>query len=180
MRTNVLINLKCSFQRCTTSIICPYQQILGFMEPPRAEKPSDITTILREAGCMSVFCRKHPLSIMRRKLTQQGVVTAKQLRNMPGGPRVRLSGLLIIVHIPPTKSGKRVMFLTLEDETGLWDAVVFSKVQKDYARVIYTSELLTIKGRLQRQGGYGLSISIIVEKVILPWSGQLLEILTKM
>ncbi len=93
---------------------------------------------------------------------------------------MRLSGLLIIVHTPPTKSGKRVMFLTLEDETGLWDAVAFSRVQKDFARVIYTSELLTVEGKLQRQGGYGVSISVIIEKVILPWSGLLSGILKKM
>jgi len=72
------------------------------------------------------------------------------------------------------------MFLTLEDETGLWDAVVFSKTQKEFARIIYMSELLTIEGRLQRQGGYGLSISIIVEKVILPWSGLLSDLLRKL
>ncbi len=72
------------------------------------------------------------------------------------------------------------MFLTLEDETGLWDAVVFSKAQQDFARAIYTSELLTIEGRLQRQGGYGVSISIIVEKVILYWSGLLSEVLKKL
>ena len=150
------------------------------MEPPKAEKASDMTTVLREAALMSVFCRQHPLSALRSKLREQGVVTARQLRNMPGGRRVRLSGLLIIVHTPPTKSGKRVMFLTLEDETGLWDAVAFSRVQKDFARVIYTSELLTIEGRLQRQGGCGVSISVIIEKVILPWSGLLSEILKKM
>ena len=144
------------------------------------DKISDVTTVLREAGSMSVFCRKHPLAVLRPKLTEQGIVTARQLLNTPGGKRVRLSGLLIIVHTPPTKSGKRVMFLTLEDETGLWDAVVFSRVQKDFARTIYTSELLTIEGRLQRQGGYGVSISIVVEKVILPWSGLLSEILKKL
>jgi DNA polymerase III alpha subunit len=145
-----------------------------------SDKVSDVTTVLREAGSMSVFCRKHPLTVLRRELREQGVVTARQLRNMPGGRRVRLSGLLIIVHTPPTKSGKRVMFLTLEDETGLWDAVVFSKAQKEFARVIYKSELLTIEGRLQRQGGNGLSISIIVEKVILSWSGLLSELLRKL
>jgi len=144
------------------------------------DKISDVTTVLREAGSMSVFCRKHPLAVLRSKLTEQGIVTARQLLNMPGGKRVRLSGLLIIVHTPPTKSGKRVMFLTLEDETGLWDAVVFSRVQKDFARTIYTSELLTIEGRLQRHGGYGVSISIVVEEVILPWSGLLSEILKKL
>jgi len=145
-----------------------------------SDEISDVTTVLREAGSMSVFCRKHPLAALRSELAKQGVVTARQLRHMVGGRRVRLSGLLIIVHTPPTKSGKRVMFLTLEDETGLWDAVVFSRVQKDYARTIYTSELLTIEGRLQRQGGYGVSISIIVEKVILPWSGLLSEVLKKL
>ncbi|MGO9121844.1 MAG: OB-fold nucleic acid binding domain-containing protein [Desulfomonilaceae bacterium] len=144
------------------------------------DKTSDVTTVLREAASMSVFCRKHPLAVLRSELRQQRVVTARQLRNMPGGRRVRLSGLLIIVHTPPTKSGKRVMFLTLEDETGLWDAVAFSRVQKDFARVIYTSELLTVEGKLQRQGGYGVSISVIIEKVILPWSGLLSGILKKM
>jgi DNA polymerase III alpha subunit len=92
---------------------------------------------------------------------------------------VRVSGLLVIVHTPPTKSGKRVMFLTLEDETGLLDAVVFSKAQKDCAQVIYTSELLTLEGRLHRQSGNGLSISVVVDRVILPWSGKLSEFLPR-
>jgi DNA polymerase III alpha subunit len=47
---------------------------------------------------------------------------------MLSGAIVRVSGMVIIVHTPPTKSGKRVMFLTLEDETGLFDVVVFSKM----------------------------------------------------
>jgi DNA polymerase III alpha subunit len=69
------------------------------------------------------------------------------------------------------------MFLTLEDETGLWDAVVFPRAQKDFARAIYTSELLTLEGKLQRQGKNGVSISIIVERAILPWSGLLSDLL---
>jgi DNA polymerase III alpha subunit len=71
------------------------------------------------------------------------------------------------------------MFLTLEDETGLLDAVVFSKAQKDCAQVIYTSELLTLEGRLHRQSGNGLSISVVVDRVILPWSGKLSEFLPR-
>ena len=55
--------------------------------------------------------------------------------------------------------------------------MVFPKAQKESARAIYTSELLTLEGKLQRQGRNGLSISIIVEKVILPWSGLLSELL---
>jgi DNA polymerase III alpha subunit len=144
------------------------------------DKVSDASTVLREASSMSVFCRTHPVAVLRPELRKQGVVTARQLHNIPSGRRVRVSGLLVIAHTPPTKSGKRVIFLTLEDETGLWDAVVFPKVQKDYARAIYTSELLTIEGKLQRQGKNGLSISIIVERIILPWSGALSNFLHKL
>jgi DNA polymerase III alpha subunit len=132
-----------------------------------------------EAAYMSVFCRAHPLAVLRRELRAQGVVPSRQLRRTPSGRRVRVSGLLVIVHTPPTKSGKRVMFLTLEDETGLLDAVVFSKAQKDCAQVIYTSELLTLEGRLHRQSGNGLSISVVVDRVILPWSGKLSEFLPR-
>ena len=62
---------------------------------------------------------------------------------------------------------------------GTSNAVVFSKPQKDFARLICMSEVLTIEGSLPCRGGYGLSISIIVEKVILPWSGLLSDALCK-
>jgi len=126
-----------------------------------------------EAGSMSVFCHGHPLEVLRSKLAAQGIVTAMNLRRIPSGRRVRITGILVIVHTPPTKSGKRVMFITMEDETGLMDVVAFPKAQAGFARDILTSEVLTVEGRLQRQGKDGLSISIIMEKVIRRWSGQL-------
>jgi DNA polymerase III alpha subunit len=150
----------------------PFLHKKGFPE-------SFIMNTFNEAAYMSVFCRAHPLAVLRRELRAQGVVPARKLRRTPSGRRVRVSGLLVIVHTPPTKSGKRVMFLTLEDETGLLDAVVFSKAQKDCAQVIYTSELLTLEGRLHRQSGNGLSISVVVDRVILPWSGKLSEFLPR-
>jgi error-prone DNA polymerase len=126
-----------------------------------------------EAGSMSVFCHGHPLEVLRPKLAAQGIVTAMDLRRIPSGRRVRITGILVIVHTPPTKSGKRVMFITMEDETGLVDVVAFPKAQAGFARDILTSEVLTVEGRLQRLGKHGLSISIIMEKVIRRWSGQL-------
>ena len=68
--------------------------------------------------------------------------------------------MVIIIHTPPTKSGKRVMFLTLEDEMGLFEVVVFSKAQDRFARIILTSEVLTLEGRLKRQGPTGLGLYI--------------------
>jgi error-prone DNA polymerase len=86
---------------------------------------------------------------------------------------VKVIGLLVIVHTPPTKSGTRVMFLTLEDETGLMDIVVFPKAQKGFARTILTSQVLAVQGKLQKKGVNGKSISIVMEKALNKWSGSL-------
>ncbi|MBM3299310.1 MAG: hypothetical protein FJY85_05090 [Deltaproteobacteria bacterium] len=131
----------------------------------------------KEAASMSVFCQDHPLVGLRPRLAAHGVVTAKDLRRIPSNTRVRVTGILVIVHTPPTRSGKRVMFITMEDETGLLDVVAFPKAQAGFARTILTSEVLTVEGTLQRQGKKGLSISIVMEKLILPLTGPLSKFL---
>ncbi|MGA8831914.1 MAG: OB-fold nucleic acid binding domain-containing protein [Desulfomonilaceae bacterium] len=132
---------------------------------------------LREVMSMSVYCHAHPLTSLRRTLTKQQVVTSGDLRRMLSGAIVRVSGMVIIVHTPPTKSGKRVMFLTLEDETGLFDVVVFSIAQSRFAKLILTSEILTIEGRLQRKGPGGLSISVVMSRALTGLSGGLAKLL---
>ena len=132
---------------------------------------------IREAMSMSVYCHAHPLTSLRNIFRKQNVVTSSNLRRMPSGATVRVSGMLILVHTPPTKSGKRVMFLTLEDETGLFEVVVFAKAQDRFARIILTSEVLTIEGRLQRQGPTGLAISIIMDKALVGLCGPLTKLL---
>jgi hypothetical protein len=53
------------------------------------------------------------------------------------------------------------------------------RVLDKYARLIRTSEVLTVKGKLQRLGTWGKSLSIVMERVIVPWSGLLSDILFK-
>lgn len=132
---------------------------------------------LRELMSMSIFCHAHPLTSLRNILRKQKVVYSSHLRRMPSGSRVRISGMLILVHTHPTKSGKRVMFLTLEDEMGLFEVVVFSKAQDRFAKLILTSEVLTLEGRLQRQGPTGLAISVIMEKALVGLCGPLTKLL---
>ncbi len=132
-----------------------------------------------EARSMSVFCHEHPLASLRPLLKSRGIVTAADMRRMKRGTRVRVTGMLVIIHMPPTRSRKRVIFVTMEDETGLIDLVVFQNAQSAFARDILTGEILTVEGRLQRHGLNGLSISIIVEKVIREWTGLLTHFLPK-
>jgi hypothetical protein len=69
------------------------------------------------------------------------------------------------------------MFLTLEDEMGLFQVVVFAKAQDRFARIILTSEVLTLEGRLQRQGPTGLAISVIMDKALVGLCGPLTKLL---
>jgi DNA polymerase III alpha subunit len=85
--------------------------------------------------------------------------------------------MLNLVHTPPTKCGKRVMSLTLEDEMGLFDVVVFSKAQSRYAKLILTSEVLTIEGRLQRKGVKGRAVSMIMQRALVGLCGPLTKLL---
>ena len=130
-----------------------------------------------EARSMSVFCHDHPLVSLRPRLTSAGIVTARDLRRIPSGSTVRVAGLLIIVHTPPTRSGRRVMFITMEDETGLLDVVMFPNTQTKNARAFLTSEIVTLQGKLQRVGKDGISKSIILERVIPRWTGKLSDFL---
>ncbi len=142
------------------------------------ERETDATIVaLNEARSMTVFCHGHPLAALRPRLAKQGIVTAVDLRRIPSGRKVKVTGLAVIVHMPPTKSGKRVIFTTLEDETGLIDLVVFPKAQKHAAKAVLTCEVQTVEGRLQRQGKDGLSISIVVERVIPHLTGRLSDLL---
>jgi len=135
--------------------------------------------IYNERVSMNVYCHEHPLSVLRQRLTQDRFVTAGSLRSIPSGRRVKVAGIMVIIHTPPTKSGKRVQFITLEDETGLIDAVAFPNTQEKFARIILTSEVLAVQGRLHRQGKMGVSVSIVIERVLAPWSGSLVRLLDK-
>ena len=135
--------------------------------------------IYREASSMSVFCSAHPLSCLRTRLRSRGVISASDLEKVETGRIVIVTGLMVMVHTPPTKSGKRVMFITMEDETGLMDVIAFDKIQNKYAGVILTSQVLSVKGRLQRQGAAEKPLSIIMERVVVPWSGSLVKLLLR-
>ena len=134
---------------------------------------------LSEASAMSVYCQGHPLALLRPKLAAQGMASARELRRLKSGSRVSVAGLSIVVHTPPTRSGRRVMFVTLEDETGLVDLAVFDDLQETAARTILTSEVLAFEGVLKREGPAGRSMSVTASALIPAWTGKLATILKR-
>jgi len=110
---------------------------------------------------LSSIC--HSMVFYRDKLTKARIFAANDLLNLPNNTIVRVAGVAVVCMRPPTRSGTVVVFITLEDETGVADFVVFPTVYEQYGKVIYGNTALILEGKLQRIGEYG--VSIVVRKV---------------
>ena len=93
---------------------------------------------------------RHPLALLRKTLEKQRLVTAKVLRAFPHGRLTRAAGLVICRQRPGTASG--VTFMTLEDETGSINVVVWQDLADRQRRELLGSRLLAVYGVLERQG----------------------------
>jgi len=87
-----------------------------------------------------------------------GVTPAKSLVSLTGGKEVLVAGVKVTTQTPPVRSGKRVIFLTIDDPTGPSDAAFFEDVQSYYASTVYNSVLLLVRGVLRRTGPRGVSV----------------------
>jgi len=102
--------------------------------------------VIEDYLSLRLSLRAHPLEILRPRLPQS--LAATQLGGLTG--RVEVTGLVITRQRPGTASG--VIFLTLEDETGTVNVIVWPKVYQAFRQAVITGRLLRITGRLQRDG----------------------------
>jgi error-prone DNA polymerase len=107
--------------------------------------------------------RGHPLAPLRGELRANGWPDAKTVAKGRDGQRMEYVGVVICRQQPGTASG--VTFMTLEDETGFVNLVVWAQVFAEYATVIKTTSLLGVTGRLQVQEGI---VHLIAESVWAP------------
>ncbi|HWF01695.1 MAG TPA: error-prone DNA polymerase [Caulobacteraceae bacterium] len=98
----------------------------------------------------SLSLRAHPCAFFRRRLDGLGAVPCGDLGTMRDGRRVSVGGLVLIRQRPGTAKG--VVFLTLEDESGPANVVIWSNVFQACRRVVMSSRFLVVHGRLQKAG----------------------------
>jgi error-prone DNA polymerase len=116
--------------------------------------------ILTESDFMKVSASTHIIIPFREDLKRAGFIPSTTLKWKPHGSRIKVAGRVIIIHTPQTKSGNRVMFLTLEDEEGLFELTVFENVHARYAKKILASSVLLVEGVLNRFGLRGVSLVV--------------------
>ena len=94
--------------------------------------------------------KSHPLALLRDGLTTRGVTPAARLATLANGARVRIAGLVLVRQRPG--SAKGVIFVTLEDETGVANVIIWPHVFERFRREVMGAVLLIVTGRLQREG----------------------------
>ncbi len=116
-----------------------------------------------ELSMTGVAASQHPLYFARERLRKLGVVSRTKLDSLPEGTQVKVAGIVISRQRPPTKSGVTVVFITMEDETGLLDVTVFDRIYQRWGKAIFANTVLLVEGRLQKRGRYGTVV--VAERV---------------
>jgi error-prone DNA polymerase len=120
------------------------EEVVSFVAPREGE---DIAADYRSLG---LTLGRHPLALLRTRLAAKRYLSAMELRESGNNALVRCAGLVTCRQRPGTASG--VIFVTLEDETGCANVVVFKDVASRQRRLLLGSRLLGVAGQLQRQG----------------------------
>jgi error-prone DNA polymerase len=111
-------------------------------------KMGDPQEVAEDYRTTSLSLKDHPVRFYRSMLTRRGVITAEQLMTVPDGRKVSVAGLVLIRQRPGTAKG--VVFVTLEDETGVANAVVWKDRFEADRSVVMTASFLVVHGRVQR------------------------------
>jgi error-prone DNA polymerase len=112
--------------------------------------PTAAETTLADYRSLGLTLKHHPLSLLRARLAEFKVETAERLRGFPHGRLARASGL--VTHRQRPETAKGTVFVTIEDETGAVNVIVWPKVAEQQRKPLLGATLLTVYGQWQRQG----------------------------
>ncbi|HEY9567752.1 MAG TPA: OB-fold nucleic acid binding domain-containing protein, partial [Thalassobaculum sp.] len=105
--------------------------------------------VVEDYRALSLSLKAHPVSFLRDRLAARRVLRACDLAGHPANRPVRVAGLVLVRQRPGTASG--VIFMTLEDETGIANAIVWPKVFEQWRREVLSARLVVVEGMLQKE-----------------------------
>ncbi|MGY1737783.1 DNA polymerase III subunit alpha [Geodermatophilus sp. SYSU D00684] len=119
---------------------------------------TDAELVRAELEVLGLDASRHVVDFYRPFLSAVGAVPAGELLGARSHAEVLVAGVKVATQTPPIRSGRRVVFVTLDDGTGCTDSTFFEDVQGPYAATVFHSWLLVIRGVLRRTGPRGVSI----------------------
>ncbi|MGQ0428884.1 MAG: error-prone DNA polymerase [Gammaproteobacteria bacterium] len=117
---------------------------------PLLRPPSEGEDIVADYRALGLTLGRHPVALLRPRLAAGGWLTAQAVAALPDGAPVATGGIVVTRQRPGAAGG--VVFVTLEDETGYVNLVVWSRIADAHRRTLIGARLLGVTGRMQREG----------------------------
>ncbi len=142
----------------------PDVQLALDLGPEDAGRPSGLPEmsgaerVRAELDVLGLDASRHVLDFYQPLLDVIGVTRSRDLLRRRSQAEVMVAGVKVATQTPPIRSGRRVVFLTLDDATGPVDATFFEDAQGPYAATVFHSWLLVVRGELRRTGHRGVSV----------------------
>jgi error-prone DNA polymerase len=147
--------------------------------PPREHEPDARLPpmplgahVVEDYRSLSLSLKAHPVAFMRRRLEARGILRSEALAVVAPDRRLTVAGLVLVRQRPGTASG--VIFMTIEDETGVANVIVWPKVFERLRAIVIGARFVAVTGKLQREGAV---IHVIADRMedLTPMLGQLSE-----
>lgn len=120
-------------------------------DPPVALPQTPLSEhVVSDYQTLRLSLKAHPVHFLRARFKAERIVTCEDIKQMRDNARVRVAGLVLVRQRPG--SAKGVVFMTIEDETGVANAVVWPNMLERYRKAVMLARLILISGRIQRHG----------------------------
>ena len=116
--------------------------------------------VVEDYRATQLSLRQHPLTFLRAELQRRGIKSCGDLKTMKDGDPVTVAGIILVRQRPG--SAKGILFLTLEDETGIANGVLWKDRFEAHRRIVMSSAMVSITGHVQREG---IVIHVVTERV---------------
>jgi error-prone DNA polymerase len=160
-RRDLLLHFS-DLQKSPSAAVSGAQMNLGFDPPALISSGlpamSAAESVKYEVDRLGIDMSRHMIEFYGDFLNAIGAVRSSDLLKQRSQSSVLVAGIKVAMQTPPVRSGKRVIFLTLDDGYGLSDSTFFTDVQGEYANVLYSTSLLLVRGVTRRTGARGISI----------------------
>ena len=146
------------------AVIAPVQLALDLGDAPHSVRPSGLPEmtgaerVRAELEVLGLDASRHVVNFYEPFLAALGTTRAPDLMGCRSQAEVLVAGVKVATQTPPIRSGRRVVFVTLDDAHGPVDATFFEDAQGPYAATLFHSWLLVIRGHVRRTGPRGVSL----------------------
>jgi error-prone DNA polymerase len=131
------------------------------LEPDVALPPMRIGEhVVEDYRHLRLSLKAHPVLFLRHELRHRGILRHEQLAAMPSGRSVTVAGLVLVRQRPGSANG--VIFMTLEDETAVANAIVWPKIFEAFRPIVLGARLVSVTGKLQNESGV---IHVVADRI---------------